>query len=33
MVFDKEGKIVTVDAPRPSTPELKPLLLAAMNQK
>ncbi|RAJ85532.1 thiol-disulfide isomerase/thioredoxin [Chitinophaga dinghuensis] len=26
MVFDKEGKIVTIDAPRPSTPELKALL-------
>lgn len=27
LVFDKEGKIATVDAPRPSTPELKPLLM------
>jgi thiol-disulfide isomerase/thioredoxin len=26
MVFDKDGKIVTVDAPRPSSPDLKPLL-------
>lgn len=26
LVFDKEGKIVTVDAPRPSSPDLKPLL-------
>lgn len=26
MVFDKEGKIVTVDAPRPSTPALKKLI-------
>ncbi len=26
MVFDKTGKIVTVDSPRPSTPELKVLL-------
>lgn len=26
MVFDQQGKIVTVDAPRPSTPELKALL-------
>ncbi|MFV0605628.1 MAG: TlpA family protein disulfide reductase [Niabella sp.] len=26
MVFDKNGKIVTVDAPRPSTADLKPLL-------
>lgn len=26
LVFDKQGKIVTVDAPRPSTPELKALL-------
>ena len=23
MIFDKEGKIVTVDAPRPSDPEFK----------
>jgi thiol-disulfide isomerase/thioredoxin len=26
MVFDKDGKIVTTDSPRPSTPELKALL-------
>jgi thiol-disulfide isomerase/thioredoxin len=26
MVFDKQGNIVSVDAPRPSMPELKPLL-------
>jgi thiol-disulfide isomerase/thioredoxin len=26
MVFDKEGNIVTVDAPRPSSPELKKLI-------
>lgn len=26
MVFDKQGKIVTVDSPRPSNPELKALL-------
>ncbi len=26
MVFDKSGNIVSVDAPRPSTPELKSLL-------
>jgi thiol-disulfide isomerase/thioredoxin len=26
MVFNKEGKIVTIDAPRPSNPELKTLL-------
>ncbi|MDR6785514.1 thiol-disulfide isomerase/thioredoxin [Pedobacter africanus] len=26
LVFDKQGKIVTIDAPRPSTPELKALL-------
>jgi thiol-disulfide isomerase/thioredoxin len=26
MVFDKEGKIVTIDSPRPSEPELKALL-------
>ena len=27
LVFDKEGKIVTIDSPRPSQPELKELLL------
>ncbi|WP_218150442.1 TlpA family protein disulfide reductase [Chitinophaga arvensicola] len=27
LIFDKEGKIVTVDAPRPSEPALKALLL------
>ncbi|NML36123.1 AhpC/TSA family protein [Chitinophaga sp. G-6-1-13] len=26
MVFDQQGKIVTIDAPRPSTPELKALI-------
>jgi thiol-disulfide isomerase/thioredoxin len=26
MLFDKEGKIVSIDAPRPSSPELIPLL-------
>lgn len=26
MVFDKKGRVVSIDAPRPSTPELKPLL-------
>jgi thiol-disulfide isomerase/thioredoxin len=26
MLFDKQGKIVSIDAPRPSAPELKPLL-------
>ena len=26
MIFDKEGKIVTVDAPRPSNPEFKKLI-------
>jgi thiol-disulfide isomerase/thioredoxin len=26
MIFDKEGKIITVDAPRPSTPDLKKLI-------
>jgi thiol-disulfide isomerase/thioredoxin len=31
LVFDQEGKIVTVDSPRPSTPELKELLLNTMN--
>ena len=27
MVFDREGKVVTINAPRPSDPELKKLLL------
>jgi hypothetical protein len=26
MIFDKEGKIVTVDAPRPSNPAFKKLI-------
>lgn len=26
LVFDKQGKVVTIDAPRPSSPDLKPLL-------
>lgn len=26
LLFDKEGKIISVDAPRPSNPELKPLI-------
>jgi thioredoxin-related protein len=26
MIFDKEGKIVTVDAPRPSNPEFRKLI-------
>ncbi|MEE1944204.1 TlpA disulfide reductase family protein [Pedobacter sp. KR3-3] len=30
MVFDKQGKIVTIDAPRPSDPQLKALLEKAM---
>lgn len=30
MVFDKQGKIVTVDSPRPSSPELKALLLKTL---
>jgi thiol-disulfide isomerase/thioredoxin len=33
MVFDKEGKIVTIDAPRPSEPELKTLLNATLEGK
>lgn len=33
MVFDKDGKIVTVDAPRPSTPELKTLLENTLSGK
>jgi thiol-disulfide isomerase/thioredoxin len=31
MVFNKEGKIVTIDAPRPSNPELKTLLEKLLN--
>lgn len=31
LVFDQEGKIITVDSPRPSTPELKELLLNTLN--
>ena len=26
MVFDKKGKVVTINSPRPSSPELKSLL-------
>jgi peroxiredoxin len=33
LVFDQEGKIVTVDAPRPSTPELKELLLKVASEQ
>lgn len=33
LVFDQDGKIVTVDSPRPSTPELKELLLGTLNSK
>ncbi|SDZ77906.1 Thiol-disulfide isomerase or thioredoxin [Arachidicoccus rhizosphaerae] len=32
MVFDKKGKIVSVDAPRPSTPELKKMLEASLQE-
>ncbi|MCZ4243180.1 TlpA family protein disulfide reductase [Pedobacter punctiformis] len=32
MVFDKEGKIVTVDSPRPSQPALKALLEKTLNK-
>lgn len=31
MIFDKEGKIVTVDAPRPSSPEFKKLIDQTLN--
>ncbi|MNR51339.1 hypothetical protein D3C85_1710010 [compost metagenome] len=30
MVFGKDGKVVTVDAPRPSDPKLKSLLEAEL---
>lgn len=33
LVFDQQGKIVTVDAPRPSAPELKTLLMATLSAK
>src|SRR5690606_3679472 len=33
MVFDKEGKIVTVNAPRPSNPELITLLNRTLRDK
>lgn len=32
MVFDKKGNIVTINAPRPSNPELKQLLQAELNK-
>lgn len=32
MVFDKKGNIVSVDAPRPSNPELKKLLLKTLEE-
>ena len=32
LVFDQEGKIVTVDSPRPSNAELKELLLQTLNK-
>ena len=32
MIFDKEGKIVTTDSPRPSNPELKTLLNKILQQ-
>lgn len=32
LVFDQEGKIVTVDSPRPSNPELKELLLQTLKK-
>ncbi|SMO56356.1 TlpA family protein disulfide reductase [Solitalea koreensis] len=31
MVFDKKGNVVTIDAPRPSNPKLKELLLSELN--
>ncbi|HUP13409.1 MAG TPA: TlpA disulfide reductase family protein, partial [Niastella sp.] len=33
LVFDQDGKLVTVDSPRPSQPELKELLLSTLNSK
>lgn len=32
MVFDKEGKIVSVDAPRPSNPALKEMIEKALKE-
>lgn len=31
MVFDREGKVVTTNSPRPSSPELKKLLEKLLN--
>ena len=31
MIFDKDGKIVTVDAPRPTTPAFKKLIEQTLN--
>ncbi len=33
MVFDQQGKIVTVDAPRPSQPALKELINKTLASK
>ncbi|NML21205.1 TlpA family protein disulfide reductase [Pseudoflavitalea sp. G-6-1-2] len=33
MVFDRKGNIVTIEAPRPSSPELKPLLEKLLAEK
>ncbi len=32
MVFDKKGDIVTIDAPRPSTPDLKALIIKTLQE-
>lgn len=32
MVFDKKGNVVTIEAPRPSNPKLKELLLSELNK-
>jgi thiol-disulfide isomerase/thioredoxin len=32
MIFDQEGKIISIDSPRPSEPELKELLLKTLGE-
>jgi thiol-disulfide isomerase/thioredoxin len=33
MVFDQEGKVVDLDAPRPSSEEIRPLLDSVLNEE
>ena len=32
MIFDKEGRIVSVKAPNPTTPKLKELIIKTLNK-